>query len=87
MQSTREIKLELFRKDLKFYKTDFKCPGSGTLPHYFNVKQEGELWVAWCGHGPCPSYVANDGAVGTTPGEACQILEDLVSRDPDLPKL
>lgn len=73
------IKLTPLRECDGWFKTDFVCPSSSeTNVHHLNARQDGEMWLAWCGNKECKSGVTNDGGYGTTVKMACAIVELLV---------
>lgn len=65
----------------------FLCPQCG---HKLNVEREDEQCtphvVIWCGFGPCPSPIGDEGASGETEWEAYERLKDMM-RDEELPEM
>lgn len=61
-------------------KSIYRCPSCNNL---LCVDFHNGLFVLWCGHGPCPSYAANDGAEGATEAGAFGLLERKIDNEPE----
>lgn len=58
--------------------TTKSCPECGQPLH---AKLEAGLVTLWCAYGPCPSWVANDGATAPTAEEAFAKLSEAVEAE------
>jgi len=62
----------------------FKCP---CCQRPLTVEIQGLAWYLFCGHGPCKSSVANDGALGDTEKAAADRLEALMEAAGEIPEV